>query len=68
MPPTGIDFTEPSSVLRRRWRRPRQCLYERMMDKIDLGERVIELPGEDRIRAVGRKIGVVDPAHCGVAM
>jgi hypothetical protein len=39
-----------------------------MMDKIDLGERVIELPGEDRKRAVGRKIGVVDPAHCGVAM
>ena len=30
------------------------------MDEIDLGERVIVFAGEDRIGAVGRKIGVVD--------
>ena len=47
-------------ILRHMARRQRQRLNERVMDEIDLGERVVELAGEDGVRAIRRKVGVID--------
>ena len=43
----------------------RQRVGKRVMDEIDLGERIVEFAGEDRIGAVRRKIGVIDARAVG---
>ena len=58
-----------ADVLRHAAGRQRQHAGERVVDEVDLGERVAEFAGEDRVGAVGGEVGVVDARRtAGVAI